>query len=88
MKMLVPQRTAITLEELREEDEEAFLFVCQVAQIFAQKMCRDFPDVRQDGLECVEETILGLLQKGWIRLVEHEDGIGIEVFNPATGHYR
>jgi len=88
MKIHEPEKPNLTFDELKENNEEAYCDFCSIALEFASKICKEDPESRKLGLEGCQEIVLNLIEKGYIKLVEYPDGIGVEVFNPLTGQYR
>lgn len=84
-----PSLPIITLMELEEINPEAFRAVSDIAYQYAKIFYKTDPVCRELGLEMNVQTILGLIDKGWVKILYNEetDDIFLGVFQPSIGEY-
>lgn len=83
-----PEKPSMQVEDLRETDPISYKILIHVLTQAATE-CYANPAVRPNGLEGTLETLIGLVDKGIVKISydEEDDVVSLTVFNPLTGKY-
>lgn len=81
-----PVKPEMTVEQLQEDDFEAYEVLMEFLFQAARNAHLEKPDI---GLEAVLEDTISLYNKGYIKLLYDEEAeyLSMGVFNPLTGKY-
>ena len=83
--MFCPSETTLNLEALRQESPDQYAVVMVIIDSF----CEGIAGLTDMGLTAVKKAVTGLMEKGWLRIVEFEpDEFGMGVFDVKDGQYK